>query len=183
MPLELDADRITALYRRHAQSLLAFFQRRVRDPELAVDLVADTFELVIERRAQFRGETELELRGWLWRIALSVLGGAQERERRAAVRDRDGVRPPRGLTDAELERVEELAGILPLRTAVTESLGDLPEGTRDAVRMHVVEGLSYATIASRLGIRQDAARARVMRALRHLHRQVGPAFDAWREDR
>ncbi|WP_210492484.1 RNA polymerase sigma factor [Patulibacter sp. SYSU D01012] len=183
MPLLLDAERITALYRRHAQRLLVFFQRRVQDPELAVDLVADTFETVVARRAQFRGETEEELSGWLWRIALSALASAQVREQRASDHARDGIRVPRALTDAELDRVEELAGTLTLRTAVTEGLGDLPEDTRAAVRMHVVEGLSYATIAERLGIRQDAARARVMRAMRQLHRRVGPAFDAWREDR
>jgi RNA polymerase sigma-70 factor (ECF subfamily) len=181
--LLLDADGITRLYRRNAETLLIFFQRRVHDPERAVDLVADTFEIVIARREQFRGRDESELSGWLWRIAQSVLTGAQAREHREEEHERTSTRQRRALTDQELERVEELAGTLTLRTAVTQHLGDLPLETRAAVQLHVVDGLSYAAVGRRLGIRQDAARARVHRALRTLRDRLGPALDDWRGGR
>jgi RNA polymerase sigma-70 factor (ECF subfamily) len=179
----LDADEITRLYRRNAQTLLVFFQRRVHDPERAVDLVADTFELVIARREQYRGTKEQELSGWLWRIAQSVLAGAQQREALEEHHDRTSRRQRRALTDQELERVEELAGTQTLRTAVTRHLGDLPPETRSAVQLHVVDGLSYADVARHLGIRQDAARTRVHRALRALEERLGPALDDWRNGR
>jgi RNA polymerase sigma factor (sigma-70 family) len=182
-PLTLDAEAITALYRRHAQILLVFFQRRIHDPELAVDLVADTFELVIDRREQFRGTSDRELHGWLWRIAQSVLTAAQARELREEQHRSGLALQRRALSDVELERVEELAGTTHLRADVARHLHDLPPETQEAVRLHVVEGLTYAAVAQRLGIRSDAARTRVSRALRLLHRQLGPAIDDWQHDR
>ena len=67
MPLE-PAD-FTRLYRRHASSLLVFFQRRACDPEAATDLLADTFAIAIERADQFRGSGDRAGSGWLWQIA------------------------------------------------------------------------------------------------------------------
>lgn len=175
--LTLDADTITALYRRQAQVLLVFFQRRIHDPELAVDLVADTFETVIDRREQFRGTSERELHGWLWRIAQSVLAAEQVREGREE-RHRSGLaRQRRALTDVEIERVEELAGTRELRASVSRHLHRLPSDTQDAVLLHVVEGLSYAAVGERLGIGSEAARARVTRALRLLHVRLTPELD------
>lgn len=173
----LDAAAISALYRRQAQVLLVFFQRRIHDPELAVDLVADTFETVIERRAQFRGTTDRELRGWLWRIAQSVLTAEQAREGREEHHRSNLARQRRALTDVEIERVEELAGTSALRASVARHLDELPAETREAVLLHVVEGLSYAAVGERLGIGSDAARARVSRALRLLHLRLSPEID------
>lgn len=76
-----------------------------------------------------------------------------------------------------------LAGTTSLRADVARHLHDLPPETQEAVRLHVVEGLTYAAVAQRLGIRSDAARTRVSRALRLLHRQLGPAIDDWQHDR
>lgn len=176
-PLNLDAATITGLYRRQAQVLLVFFQRRIHDPEVAVDLVADTFETVIERRGQFRGTSERELQGWLWRIAQSVLSAEQAREEREE-RHRSGLaRQRRALTDVEIERVEELAGSSALRASVARHVHELPVETREAVVLHVVEGFSYAAVGERLGIDGDAARARVSRALRLLHLRLAPEID------
>ncbi|MFA4929527.1 MAG: RNA polymerase sigma factor [Patulibacter sp.] len=181
--LILDPETITGLYRRQAQTLLVFFQRRLHDPELAVDLVADTFETVIERRDQFRGSSDRELHGWLWRIAQSVLTAEQVREEREQHHRSTLARQRRALTDVEIERVEELAGTRELRAGVTRHLDELPPETREAVRLHVVEGHSYAAVGERLGISSDLARAKVSRALRHLQDRLGPAIEDWRRDR
>ena len=42
-----------SVYRDHAQSVLVFLARRTYDPELAMDLTAETFAQVSQRR--FRG--------------------------------------------------------------------------------------------------------------------------------
>ncbi|WP_320671920.1 RNA polymerase sigma factor [Patulibacter defluvii] len=178
----LDPDGVTRLYRRHARSLLVFFQRRVDDPELAVDLLADTFARVIERRDQFRGSSERELSGWLWRIAQSELAAAehrldQERRSRSAI-----ATERRALSDRELERIDELAGMRDLRAAVSRHLVELPPETRQAVLLHVVEERPYAEVATLLGLRPDAARARVSRGLRILGRLLRDDRDAWEHD-
>jgi RNA polymerase sigma-70 factor (ECF subfamily) len=175
--LSLDAATITGLYRRQAPVLLVFFRRRIGDPEQAVDLVADTFETVIDRRSQFRGSSDRELQGWLWRIAQSVLTAAQAREQREA-RHRSTVPRQRcALDDVEIERVEELAGISDLRASVARHLHELPAEARQAVLLHVVEGLPYAVVGERLGVGSDVARAQVSRALRRLHGRLDPEID------
>jgi hypothetical protein len=42
------------LYDRWAERLLAYFYRRVFDPEVAADLLAETFAVAYERRHRFR---------------------------------------------------------------------------------------------------------------------------------
>ncbi len=119
----LDAEDFTALYRRYAQSLLVFFQRRVHDPELALDLMSELFATALDRRAQYRGSEESELSGWIWAIARSTLRDHERRgvtERRGA--ERLGVER-RALTDREIERIEELAGLTQLREAIAAEAG------------------------------------------------------------
>jgi len=81
--MPLDSADLTRLYRRYAASLLVFFQRRVDDPEVAVDLMSDCFTIALERRAQFRGEGDDALSGWLWSIAQSVLREYERRDESA----------------------------------------------------------------------------------------------------
>lgn len=166
--MTLEAQDFSRLYRRYAQSLLVFFQRRVEDPELATDLMADTFTMALDRREQFRGSSEQELSGWLWSIAQSRL---REHERRGEVARRGALRlgrERRALGDEEIERIEELAELAQLREAAARRLGDLPAEQREAVRLRVLEDLPYEQVAARLGLTVEATRARVSRALRQL---------------
>jgi RNA polymerase sigma-70 factor (ECF subfamily) len=51
---------------------------------------------------------------------------------------------------------------------VTSALADLGAEQREAVRLRAVDELGYPAIARRLGISEQAARARVSRGLRAL---------------
>ena len=108
------------------------------------------------------------LAAWVFGIARNVLNEALRRgaaERRAL--RRAGVQSP-VLDGEELVRIEELAALGELRAAVAGALADLAAEQRDAVRLRVVEELDYAAVAGRLGISEQAARARVSRGLRAL---------------
>ncbi|HTB49413.1 MAG TPA: sigma-70 family RNA polymerase sigma factor [Solirubrobacteraceae bacterium] len=170
--MTIGAEDFSRLYRRHAQSLLVFFQRRVDDPELATDLMADTFTMALDRREQFRGSTEEELSGWLWSIAQSTL---RDHERRGEVAQRGARRlgaERRALSDWEIERIEELAGRAQLREAAARRLNELPTEQREAVRLRILEDLPYEQVASRLGLTVEATRMRVSRALRQLAQEL-----------
>ena len=78
--MSLEPADITRIYRRMAAGLLVFFQRRVHDPEVATDLLADTFALAIERAHLFEGRDDRALSGWVWRIAQGVLREHERRE-------------------------------------------------------------------------------------------------------
>lgn len=167
-----EPDAFVRLYRRHAQSLLLFFQRRVHDPEVATDLMADTFTTALDRREQFRGSDDSELSGWLWTIARSTL---RDHERRGATerasRGRLGVER-RALTDRELERIEELAGLAELREALHGLLPLLTADQQRAVHLRVIEDRPYQEVAALMGMRVEAVRAHVSRALRRLARDL-----------
>lgn len=163
-----DPAAFTAVYDEHAQAMLVFFARRTFDAEVAADLTAETFALAFRQRRRFRGHTDEEAGGWLYSIARRQLGRFREHgavERRALARL--GLeRAP--LVDGEIERIEELAGLEELRARVGAAVEALPPGTGDALRLRVVDELPYGEVARRLAITEEAARARVSRALRGL---------------
>ena len=105
-----DPDAFAAFYDAYAERVLIFFTRRVLDVDTAFDLLSETFATALEQRGQFRGATAEEEQGWLFAIARSELShywrhGRVERSALARL----GVPVP-GLSDPEIERIEELAG-------------------------------------------------------------------------
>lgn len=172
--MPLDADDIARLYGTHARALVAYFARRTFDPLLATELMAETFAAAVAARRTFRGE---DAGAWLYGIARHQLLQWYRRagvERRALARL--GLDPP-GLTDDEYERIEELSGLADLRARVSEAIDRLPGEQRTALRLRVVEERPYPEVAAALGVDEQAARARVSRALRGL----AAGLDATRE--
>jgi RNA polymerase sigma-70 factor (ECF subfamily) len=166
--MKLDATALGELFEAEGPRLLAFATRRTFDAEQALDVVGEVFAVAFERRAKFRGATREEAVGWLYSICRTQLNHQFRRlgaERRAL--DRLGVdRPVMG--EDERRRVEELAGLVELRSVVASELERLPADQREAVRLRVVEELDYNDLATRLEITQQTARARVSRGLRAL---------------
>ena len=175
--MTLTPDEIAELYRRHARPMLAFFARRTYDPEVAVDLVAETFAAAIADRRQFRGRSDEEAAGWLFGIARHQLSAWYRRgdvERRAMIRL--GIER-RHLEDAEYERIVELAGLQAERERVARSLDRLSPALRAAISLRVIEERSYREIAETLEISEPTARARVSRALRELADEMSDEED------
>ncbi len=171
--LILDDAGFSGLYREAAQDVLVFFARRTYDAEAAADLMAETFASAYLGRRRFRGSTGDEARAWLFgiarrRFAMYVRRGKAERR---ALR-RLGLERPQ-LVEGEQARIEELAGLDAMRGSLTEHLSRLGPAQRAALELRVVRELSYPDVADRLGISEQAARARVSRALRAL----GSALD------
>jgi RNA polymerase sigma-70 factor (ECF subfamily) len=171
----LSADEVGELYDRHAEAILAFLVRRTWDPEVAVDILAETFALALEGRRRFRGRHRDAAGAWLYAIARHQLADHFRRDgahRRALARLGIERRP---LTEGEYERIEELAGSRELRDHVSEALDALPVDQREAVRLRVVEEQGYQTLAQTLDISQDTARARVSRGLLALRAAIDAA--------
>jgi RNA polymerase sigma factor (sigma-70 family) len=155
------------LYRRHAEELLRYFARRTLDPEAAAELTAETFAEAFASRRNYR-DTGVNGVAWLYGIARHQLGrffrtGSID----AAARKRIGL-PREELPADDYERIEELVDLAPIREALVEALGTLAEEQRDALRLRVIDGLSYSDVARRLGVAEAAARQRVSRGLRRI---------------
>jgi RNA polymerase sigma-70 factor (ECF subfamily) len=156
-------------YDRYVSSLLAFFQRRVRNPEAAADLTAETFAAAMVGRRRYEAHTA-SAAAWLFGIAQHKLadyhrrGSAETRMRR-----RLGMEPvPVGAEDAEMIRWlgDE---------AAAEILEDLPEDQRDAIRAYVLDDRDYAEIARSERLSEATVRKRVSRGLRVLRDRAGGA--------
>src|SRR5918911_1999809 len=129
-----DAASFEAFYVRNVEGLLGFFARRTRDAELAADLTAETFAAALAGRRRYRPEAGAA-GAWLYGIALKKLADAQRKgyaEDRA--RRRLGMERIE-LTDADIARIESLAGD---RTA-SLLVQSLSADQREAVVAHVVQ--------------------------------------------
>jgi RNA polymerase sigma-70 factor (ECF subfamily) len=159
-------------YDAYAERVLVYFTRRVLDVDVAFDLLSETFAKALERRRQFRGRAPEQEQAWLFSIARSELlhywrDGRVERSALARL----GVAVP-GLTDPEIERIEELAGLAQLAAPLADAMAALPREQRRAVELRVVEECPYAEVARTLGVSEPTARARVSRGLRALARRL-----------
>lgn len=155
-------------YRRHFESLLGFFARRTRDPELAADLTAETFAAALSSRRRYRPERG-RADSWLFAIAYHKLADAQ---RRGAAEDRARRRLGMErieLTDRDLGRIERLAD----ENWAQASLEDLPPDQRDAITAHVVRGRSYRDIALSQKTSEAVVRKRVSRGLAAIRKRMG----------
>jgi RNA polymerase sigma-70 factor (ECF subfamily) len=172
--LPLDAHDISELYARHARDLLVFFTRRVYDPEVALDLVAETFAAAFAVRHQFRGSDRDDAIGWIYGIAHNQIGRYFRRgevERRALARL--GVEVPE-MSETEYERIVELTGLDQLRGRVRTALDELPLDQRRAIELRIIDERRYSEVAEEMGISEPVARARVSRGLRTLASKSRP---------
>jgi RNA polymerase sigma factor (sigma-70 family) len=138
MLTSLTGEDITRLYEGHAEAVLAFLVRRTYASDVAVDLLAETFAVAFEDRRQFRGRDARAARAWLFAIARHQLTDYFRRgrfEQRALARLGVERRP---LTDAEYDRIEELAASRELRAIVASELAALPPDQREVLRLRVV---------------------------------------------
>ncbi len=167
----LDRGQFSALYEEEADGLLVFLTRRTLDPETALDLWSEALALAFENRGKFRGDRS-QAPAWLYGIAYRQLAlfwrkGSAERR---ALRRIGLERPNPG--DDQLDELVHAAGLQELRAQLMPALERLPQPQRVAIRLRVIEELPYAEVAARLGLREDAARARVSRALRGLAQHI-----------
>ncbi len=168
-----DPEAFGELYDRNAAYVLAYFQRRVRCPETAADLTAETFAQAFVSRRRYR-DTGAPVLAWLLGVARLVLASSI---RRRGVEDRARRRlglGPAQLDDLSIERIEELAQATEVWARVEAALEQLPPGTARAVELRAVDELSYAEVARRLGCSEGAARVRVARGLKRLADAVEP---------
>jgi RNA polymerase sigma-70 factor (ECF subfamily) len=158
---ELAQVRFTKLYRDHGRAVLEYALRRVEDREDAADVVAETF-LVVWRRM---GEVPIGdgARLWLYGVARNVLANLHRAERR---RTRLGRRLAETLRTEIAAHPEPSGGA----AAVLRAIAELGDQDQELLRLVTWEELSPSEAGRVLGISALAARSRLHRARRRLHR-------------
>ena len=157
-----------AIVHRYRRPLVRYSSRLLREPR-AEDAVQQTF--LNAYRALSRGDGEIELRPWLYRIAHNASVDAMRRTPVAHEEldeQIDGVERP----EEAVERGERVRSVL-------RAVQELPERQRDAILLRELEGRSYEEIANELeigtaGVRQLLNRAR--NSLRAVASAITPPF-------
>ena len=152
-------------YRRHCAAVLAFHARRVREPELAADLTAETFAaalVAVRHHARALPDSPV---AWLFTIAHRKFvdsyrrGRVEDRARRQLAFERMEV------SDDAVERILETVA----STDVIEHLArHLPADQFEALRARVIDDRDYSDIARELHCSESLVRLRVSRALKTL---------------
>lgn len=163
-----DEAAFAVIYRRYLPLVLRWSLRQTGNRELAADLTSEVFaaSLLAARRYD---PASGSVAAWLLGIANNKLRESRRRRRvEDSARRRLGIDPV-ALADADLERVEELAGMDDrLQAMVTQ----LPAEQRKAIVARIVEERSYEEIASELRCSQSVVRQRVSRGLKTLRTEL-----------
>ena len=158
-----DPTAFRALYDRYAAPVHGYHLRRSRDPHAAQDLTAETFAQAWLSRARFRDEAGGPAGPWLFGIARNVLmASVRARRLERGACERLGI-----LNEIDRPPVEPQPDESWLE-GLDEAMADLPGDQRDAIRMRVVDEMTYPDAAARLATSPDVVRARVSRGLRTL---------------
>ena len=160
-----------AFYDQWSRQVLGFFQRRLHDPDVALDLTAETFAIAFEQRGKFRWMGKSP-GAWLFGIARRLLYRylrSQDVHNRAI--QRMGVQVPHN-DEESIRRIEELADNEGMRQLVRAALESCKESDRVVLELHFIDSMPYPELASFLGCTVNAARVRVHRALARIERRL-----------
>lgn len=163
-----DEAAFTVLYRRFLPVVLRWCLRETGNREIAADLSAEVFAAALISARRYRPD-QGSVVAWLLGIARNKLLESRRRKRVEDSARRRLRLEPVALSDADLDRVEELASVDEEILALVKAL---PELSRQALSDRVIHERSYEEIAAELRCSQSVIRQRVSRALRTLRSQM-----------
>lgn len=153
---------VEAIYLNH-QSELQFHLTRIVDcPEIAADLVQESF-IIFFREAQ--KQTIDHPRGFLFRIAKNLAYDYIKHRKVTAnyQQTTEQTLPPSG----EFPSAEALVSVDERLATITRILDELPMRTREIFVLNRVYGMTYAETAKELGISDSAVEKHMAKALLH----------------
>jgi RNA polymerase sigma-70 factor (ECF subfamily) len=157
-----DHDAFGLLYERRHELVLAFLLKRTRDPEVAMDLMAETFAAALLALADSPPAIAGSAAPWLLTIARNALIDSHRRGRvESAARRRLALEPVQ-IRDSDIERVLRVAAETDLLLRLSE---ELPADQFDALRARVLDERGYEEIAQELACSPAVVRKRVSRAI------------------
>lgn len=163
-----DGDAFAELYRRYEAPVLRYFMYWTRAPDLAADLMAETFALAFASLASYRPELG-EARAWLFGVARNVLARSVRRGRvEDATRRRLGMRELM-IDEGALEQIDAL---LSQDGAALDALEGLSDLLREAVDGRVVQEREYRDLAAAMRCSESVVRQRVKRGLARMRERL-----------
>jgi len=165
-----DANALSEIYDRHAQTVYNLMVRIVREPAIAEDLLQETFWQVWEKAESFSGSGVAA--AWLYRIArnksLDHLRRKKTRPQPAQkpISEQIGLKPQDvHLTSVEIEVERTLQ-----RTRVQDALASIPPEQRQCLELAYFNGMSQRQIAEYTDTPLGTIKTRVRQGLKKLER-------------
>ncbi|MDE1168257.1 MAG: RNA polymerase sigma factor [Pseudomonas sp.] len=155
----LDKD-LKALFDGHSHNLQRYLTRQVKDPQLAADLVQESFLRLAEQPS---GSANVLTAAYLYRVARNLMIDhmRQEHRRKTHTFSEEGLEP---VVD-ETTCLETQAIAAQQRQALAAALRALPERTREIVRLNRIEGMTHAEVARQLDISDSSVQKHLAQGL------------------
>jgi|ERR1700722_8002841 len=157
-----DREAFGALYERRHELVLAFLFKRTRDPEVAMDLMAETFAASLIALADRPPTIVGSAAPWLLTIARNALIDSWRRGRVDSAARRRLELEPLTIGDSDIDRVLQVAAETDLLVHLSQ---ELPADQFDALRARVLDERDYEEIAQQLECSAAVVRKRVSRAI------------------
>lgn len=160
----LDASAVDAAFEAWSPRVHAFLRRLGASPELAEELVQETFVRLVRHAPTLREDTRLG--AWVFTVARNLWRSHRRWAWLDGTRLLELAAPPRPPGPAELLAATEL------QLRYEAALAALPEPQREVVLLVVGEGLDPQDAAAVLGLSPEATRQRLARARRALEESL-----------
>jgi RNA polymerase sigma-70 factor (ECF subfamily) len=165
-----DPDLLEAFYNEHHASVKSFFARRVDDPHLVADLVADTFLAAMTAATRYRPDKGRP-GAWLSGIARNTLAESTRRRARR-LRAESRIQGRRLLDEDAVSRIEERIAAERYTRALYAGLALLPARDRALMELVAVDGVPVGEAAAQLGMKPGTARVRLHRSRARLQQHL-----------
>jgi RNA polymerase sigma-70 factor (ECF subfamily) len=156
---EMDEEAFRALYDRTARALWAYLSRITGSPDLADDLLQETYYRFL--RARVRYESDAHRRNSLFRIATNLVRDGHRRSVRCRFV---------GIPDDDIRADVDVAGDTERRTDLGRAMAQLRPREREMLWLAYAQGSNHRDIAGTLGVKAESVRLLLFRARRELAR-------------
>ncbi|MGR7996672.1 MULTISPECIES: RNA polymerase sigma factor [unclassified Xanthobacter] len=153
----------------YGPELRGYLKQKMGSAHAAADIAQDTFVRIAEIPAS---RAPRDLRAYLFQVARNLLIDHVRQENRRQTFPTPSEDFAR-IAD-EAPSAEEMLLARERIAHLRDALAELSPRTRDIFSLNRIEGLSYAQVASRLGISESSVQKHLALALRHLTARVGP---------
>ncbi|HSR41572.1 MAG TPA: sigma-70 family RNA polymerase sigma factor [Longimicrobiales bacterium] len=165
-----DGSAVRELYDRYAPRVFAVVRRIAADEDTAQDYAQEAWIRAIRALPTFRGDARFST--WLHRIAVNA---ALQAVRKKSTREKRRVPMPETLP------VEPSHGDALLADRLEEALALLPDGMRQVLILHDVEGYTHEEIGELLGVATGTSKSQLFKArgkMREILRTETPSDEA-----
>jgi RNA polymerase sigma-70 factor (ECF subfamily) len=156
---------VRALYERYAPRVYAVVRRIAGDDDTAQDYAQEAWIRAVRALPTFRGDARFST--WLHRIAVN---SALQALRKAETRTKREAPMPESVAVNPAQKDTLLSDLL------ERAMDRLPEGMRQVLILHDVEGYTHEEIGDLLGVTSGTSKSQLFKARAKMREILGPAM-------